>query len=216
MLLSFTGSDRSSLKWLSGILLTVPCQWCDPILLCVQCATDGHVLTHSRVLEKDLFSSAAGLSNSCYFYENIPVGQGFVPLLTICKRYTFIIFSLLLCHILSRWTVVLRVRPLSLGIWIMALQLWVWAKSFLTGEGLNPMFLGDPALGDPTQCSYMFQKHLTWVFAEQGREQPLRVQTCFTLLNAKPFWNHKQMFCSVKNTERHNWELEFPITGCIL
>lgn len=77
------------------------------------------------------FSSAAALNNSCYFCENIPVVHVFVPLPAIFKRYTFIIFSLLLCRTLSWGTVVLRVRPLSVGIWIITLQLLSLSKEFL-------------------------------------------------------------------------------------
>lgn len=61
------------------------------------------------------FSSAAGVNNSCYFYENIPVVQIFVPLLVIFKRYPFIIFSLLLCHLLSWWTVVFEGQAFVVG-----------------------------------------------------------------------------------------------------
>lgn len=42
------------------------------------------------------FSSAAGLNNSCYFYENIPVVHVFVRLPAVFKRYTFIIFFLII------------------------------------------------------------------------------------------------------------------------
>lgn len=71
------------------------------------------------------------LNSSCCLYENIPVVHVFVPLPAIFKRYTFIIFSLLLCHTLSWCTVVLRVRPLSVGIWIITLQLLSLSKEFL-------------------------------------------------------------------------------------
>lgn len=51
----YTGSDRCSLKWLSRNLSTVPSQRCDPVLVGVQCAADGHVLTNSGILENDMF-----------------------------------------------------------------------------------------------------------------------------------------------------------------